>query len=168
MIDARSALLANLILVIITILAFGIRVVGSNAGPDAELLAASLQTATAEAAATAIPTATATQPPPTATATPIPPTPTPLPTSTPLPTETPTPLPPTATPTPTPIRHVVEEGDVLWNLARQYGVTVDDIVAANELEDPNSLSIDQVLIIPPPAAGPIGTVPPPTTPTPTP
>jgi LysM repeat protein len=147
MIDARTALLANLILVIITILVFGVRVVGSNA----EQMAASLATATAEAAVPDTPIPTATQVPPTPTATPVPPTATPLPTSTPTATQTPTPLPPTATPTPTPIRHTVEEGDVLWDLAREYGVTVDDIVAANELEDPDSLSIDQVLIIPPPA-----------------
>ncbi len=46
--------------------------------------------------------------------------------------------------------HVVKDGEVLGAIASQYGVTVDAIVKANNLSDPNSLSIGQKLIIPPP------------------
>lgn len=55
------------------------------------------------------------------------------------------PQPPT---TPSTIEYVVVSGDVLWKIAQKYGVTVNDIIAANNL-DPNSyLAIGQKLIIP--------------------
>ncbi|MFS0690011.1 glycosyl hydrolase family 18 protein [Sporosarcina sp. 179-K 8C2 HS] len=44
--------------------------------------------------------------------------------------------------------HVVRQGDSLWKIARGYGVTIDAIVSANQLEDPNALVIGQALVIP--------------------
>lgn len=44
--------------------------------------------------------------------------------------------------------YVVRSGDTLFNIATRFGITVPDIVAANELLDPNRLSIGQELIIP--------------------
>jgi len=77
---------------------------------------------------------------------------TPAPTSASRITATPpfTPPPPTATSTltPTPIVHVVQSGDVLQNIAFQYGVSVQAIQAANGIENPQFLQIGQELIIP--------------------
>jgi LysM repeat protein len=92
---------------------------------------------------------------------------TPLPTSipTPVPTYAPgmatptlapgsylTPIPPTPTftpsPTPTPVVHIVEQGDSLFGIAIDYGVTVDGLVRANALNTEDYLSIGQSLIIP--------------------
>ncbi|MDP4159834.1 MAG: LysM peptidoglycan-binding domain-containing protein [Bacillota bacterium] len=44
--------------------------------------------------------------------------------------------------------HVVESGDTLWALANRFGVTVQQIVAANGLSDANTLVIGQALVIP--------------------
>jgi LysM repeat protein len=77
-----------------------------------------------------------------------------LPTSTPVPgvTATPPPLPPadTATPTvtPTPVIHVVVEGDTLYSIAFDYGVSPDTLQSINGIENPQLLSIGQELIIP--------------------
>ena len=71
--------------------------------------------------------------------------PTPAPTLTPAPTE----LPP-GPPTPTPVVHVVQSGESLTLIAKQYGVTVDAIVKANQLPDPDSIYVGQSLIIPAP------------------
>ena len=60
----------------------------------------------------------------------------------------PSPPSPTATPTPEPVIYIVQQGDTLGAIAQEYGVTVDALVEANNLEDPNRLSIGQRLIIP--------------------
>jgi hypothetical protein len=57
---------------------------------------------------------------------------------------------PTATAAPTTIIHVVQKGEYLSKIAEQYGVTVADIVEANELENPSQLRVGQKLVIPPP------------------
>lgn len=61
-------------------------------------------------------------------------------------------LPPidTATPTvtPTPIIHVVQSGEILMNIALEYGVSVEAIQAANGIEDPRFLQVGQRLLIP--------------------
>jgi len=49
-----------------------------------------------------------------------------------------------------PIVHVVQAGDTLFSIAQRYGVTVDAIVAANGITNPNALSIGQQLTIPAP------------------
>ncbi len=59
-----------------------------------------------------------------------------------------------APPSPTPrsknVIYVVRQGDTLEKIAAQFGVTIDDIVSANKLKDPNRLNIGQKLVIPPP------------------
>jgi LysM repeat protein len=64
--------------------------------------------------------------------------------------ETPSPTPsPVATPTPEMvIRHTVQPGETMWDIASQYGVTLEALVAANELVDPDSLQPGQELVIP--------------------
>jgi LysM repeat protein len=44
--------------------------------------------------------------------------------------------------------HTVQTGDTLGSISAQYEVSLDDIMAANGLSDPNFLQVGQVLIIP--------------------
>ena len=44
--------------------------------------------------------------------------------------------------------HTVKSGDTLYALAIRYGTTVAAIVSANNLANPNSISVGQVLVIP--------------------
>lgn len=46
--------------------------------------------------------------------------------------------------------HTIQSGDTLYALALQYGVTIEDIVAANNLTSADDLDIGQVLVIPAP------------------
>lgn len=56
---------------------------------------------------------------------------------------------PAADPTPAgPVIHTVVAGDTLGNLANQYGVTIEDIAAANDLPDIHTLEVGQQLLIP--------------------
>jgi len=57
---------------------------------------------------------------------------------------------PTATPTatPTPVIYIVQAGDNLLGIARQYGVTVEALQEANAITDPRLLQIGQELVIP--------------------
>jgi LysM repeat protein len=55
---------------------------------------------------------------------------------------------PTDTPTPAPFVYIVQEGDTLSAIAQRFGVTVDEIVAANNLANPDVLSIGQAIVIP--------------------
>jgi LysM repeat protein len=48
-----------------------------------------------------------------------------------------------------PILYSVRPGDTLSAIANAHGVSVEDLVAANALTDPNLLQVDQVLVIPP-------------------
>jgi formylglycine-generating enzyme required for sulfatase activity len=100
----------------------------------------------AQTATTPIPlTATATTPmPPTRTL--VPETTTPI-HSGPTATLTPPTLTP-ALPTPTPVIYVVQAGDTLGAIAKEFGVTVEALQEANALSDPNRLQIDQELVIP--------------------
>ncbi len=43
--------------------------------------------------------------------------------------------------------HVVEKGDTLWSIAKEYNTTVDSIVQLNNIEDPDVLEVGQKLII---------------------
>ena len=81
-------------------------------------------------------------------------------------------LTPVATPTQTapaaatvaPVTYTVKAGDTLWDIANLFGVTLDDIVRANNIADPSALSEGQVLTVPirpptsAPAPGATGTV----------
>ena len=46
------------------------------------------------------------------------------------------------------IIHVVQKGESLWVIAKKYGVSVQDIVKANNIENKNIIKINQELIIP--------------------
>ena len=101
---------------------------------------------------TAVPTFTPTVPPPTVTSTTGPPTATPtLVVVTPSPTVS-----PPATDTPIPagaagasqIIHVIEQYDTLFGLALEYGVTLENLLAANGLSENDFLQLGQEIIIP--------------------
>jgi LysM repeat protein len=68
----------------------------------------------------------------------------------------PTPLAPTATQAaaPTPTLYVVKPGDTLGSIAQHFGLSVQEIMAANSLTNPNVLSVGQSLIIPVPGSVP--------------
>ncbi len=57
---------------------------------------------------------------------------------------------PTFGPEPTPFTHEVLQGETLSGIALRYGVSLDDLLAANPGVDPRALSIGQKLIIPGP------------------
>lgn len=63
-----------------------------------------------------------------------------------------TPIPPTPTftpsPTPTPVIHVVQQGDTLFGISIEYGVSVDALVSVNGLDENAFLRIGQALVIP--------------------
>ncbi len=44
--------------------------------------------------------------------------------------------------------YTVQSGDTLWKIAQTTGVPVSDIVSANDISNPNSLQVGQVLTIP--------------------
>jgi len=79
---------------------------------------------------------------------------------TPAGTDTPTPPPPTVPPppTPTPFLHTIAEGDTLLAIALRYGVTVEDIQAANPEVNPNLLVVGTQVMIPIPLDGSSGDV----------
>lgn len=109
-------------------------------------------TASEPASSTARPTVR-----PTVTVEPVP-TPTAVPTQTPAPTQaaSPTPAPvatatPVATPapaTPAPRTYTVVAGDTLALIAERFGTTVAALQAANGIDDPNTINVGQVLVIP--------------------
>jgi uncharacterized membrane protein len=85
----------------------------------------------------------------------IPPTPVPQPSRTTAPEKSPSPS-ATATPAPEPTQspavgqvHVVQPGETLSSISRQYGVTLEDLIRANALSDPGLLEVGQEMIIPP-------------------
>ncbi len=57
--------------------------------------------------------------------------------------------PPVITPAVPEVRyHTVQPGETAWDIATQYGVTLEALVAANDLADPNRLEPGQQLVIP--------------------
>jgi LysM repeat protein len=107
-----------------------------------------------------------------------------MPTATPYPTYTPVPPAPTYTPrpiiisgTPVPatpelrpgstfVTHIVVAGDTLSGIAKEYGTTIEAIMAVNDISDPGLIIVGQVLTIPI-EAGPISAAKTPTASTPT-
>ena len=60
---------------------------------------------------------------------------------------------PTVPPAPTPQVYVVKAGDNLGKIAKKYGLTIDQILAANPaIKNPNKISLGQEIVIPLPAA----------------
>lgn len=56
---------------------------------------------------------------------------------------------PVASPTPPgPLLYTVREGDTLGVIAQAYGVSIEDLMTANGLTDPNLLYVGQTLVIP--------------------
>ena len=46
-------------------------------------------------------------------------------------------------------RYTVEKGDTLWNIAKRFDISLDDIIEANpQLKDPNMLQPGMVLNVP--------------------
>jgi LysM repeat protein len=74
------------------------------------------------------------------------------------PVASPTPAPPSPTPGPAgaPVTYKIQPGDSLSSIAQKFGVTVDDIVKANNIENPNEIYAGQEIIIPPPKPGGAG------------
>jgi LysM repeat protein len=57
---------------------------------------------------------------------------------------------PTPVPDPTPQTYTIKEGDTLSGIARSFGLSLDELLAANEetIEDPNLIAVGDVIIIP--------------------
>jgi LysM repeat protein len=63
---------------------------------------------------------------------------------------------PTALPAPTPQVYVIKTGDTLSKVAKKFGVTLDDLLAANKatIKDPDKIAVGDEVIIPlPPSDG---------------
>lgn len=65
------------------------------------------------------------------------------------------PAPASATETPVTVQvarpgrtYIVQQGDTLKTIAQQFGVTLDDLIRANQLADPDRLQLGQPLVIP--------------------
>jgi LysM repeat protein len=85
---------------------------------------------------------------------------------------------PRVPPTATPVQYVVQPGDTLLAIAQTHDVTVEELIAANEIANPDVLQVGQTLVIPvgglptpdpsiTPSVSPSPTAPPPPTPIPT-
>ena len=98
---------------------------------------------------TAAPASTAAPPEPTAAPpepTAAPPEPTAAPEAPPLPTAAPT-EPPVAA-EPGYIEYTVQKGDILYTIAQEHGVTIEEILAINQIPNPESLTVGEVIRIP--------------------
>jgi LysM repeat protein len=61
-------------------------------------------------------------------------------------------LEPTPVPAPTPQIYTVKAGDALGRIARQFGLTLEQLLAANkDIKDPNRIKVGDKIIIPTPA-----------------
>ncbi len=91
----------------------------------------------------------ATQPSPMATMAPtVVASPTPAPTATPRPTASSTSRLAVPTPTPTLATHRVQAGDTLRSIANQFGTTIERLMEANALDDPDLIRVGSILQIP--------------------
>ena len=71
-----------------------------------------------------------------------------VPTPVATPTTAPAPTPTRATGTVPGMRYVVQPGDTLVSIAEEFGVTVEELIEANRLSNPDVLQVGQELIIP--------------------
>ena len=55
---------------------------------------------------------------------------------------------PTPTPAPAPQVYVVKKGDTVYKIAKRYGTTMQAIILANNLRNPNLIYPGQILLIP--------------------
>ena len=81
----------------------------------------------------------------------VPPVAPPTPTAAPPPVPTtaaPAPAPTTAAPTSSSLTYTIQSGDTLAAIADRFNVSVDDIVSANSIENPDVISVGQQLTIP--------------------
>ena len=70
----------------------------------------------------------------------------------------PPPEPPPATPATTtttrnigdPLIYTINPGDTLFSISKQFGVSLDDLVALNNIENPDNIRAGDELFIPPP------------------
>jgi spore germination protein len=46
------------------------------------------------------------------------------------------------------LTYVIQDGDTLWSIAQQFGITVEAIVSANNLDNPDELPVGQEIFIP--------------------
>lgn len=60
----------------------------------------------------------------------------------------------TAAPAPVSGFHTVRQGETLLGIARQYGVTLPDLVAWNSITDPNQIQVGQTIRVSPTASAP--------------
>lgn len=67
----------------------------------------------------------------------------------------------TATPTAQALTHVVQPGETLGLIAKQYGLTLETLIALNDVADPDKIEVGQELVVsvppdwtPPPTAAP--------------
>lgn len=108
-------------------------------------------TATPQGLLVGLPTSTlAPLPTPTWTPLPVAPggAPTPTPFLSPIPTPTTAPVVPAPTSAPSGVTHVVQPGETLFRIALRYGTTVEAIVRANDLINPDFIVPGQRLVIP--------------------
>jgi LysM repeat protein len=58
---------------------------------------------------------------------------------------------PTPTPVPTPQTYTIKSGDALARIARRFGLTLDQLLAANkQIKDPNRIKVGDQIVIPTP------------------
>ena len=60
------------------------------------------------------------------------------------------PPPPTTRAPGEPLVYTVQQGDTLFSIATQFGVTVDELVELNNITNPDVIFVDDLLTIPPP------------------
>jgi lipoprotein NlpD len=53
------------------------------------------------------------------------------------------------------LKHTVQRGESLLGIASQYGVTLDELIAANGITNQNHVFVGQVLTIPPSSSAPV-------------
>ena len=100
-------------------------------------------TTTTEASAQNITTTSTALPPPPPVTVEAPPPPPPVTAEAPPP-------PPTTRAPGEPLIYTVQQGDTLFSIATQFGVTVDELVELNNITNPDVIFVDDQLTIPPP------------------